>query len=829
MSFSLYLQFFFKELNKNKTKIFGVFFTIFISLFIFSSVTILKNNIENEIENNSRVFLGGDLELSSKNKSLDLKYLESLKKDFFITEIVEFTSILRTKSEKSKTTRIKIIDKFYPLIGNVEVEPNNALVRLRNESGTILVDTATKNNLDLNLGDKIKIQDISYKVTGIIKSLPDIGGVFGFGDYALINRSSLENLEMNNLGAFTNFKYKMIAKNGLNKLPDDLILDKSLSLKYPKDISDNLEKVIENFIYFLSIISASTLLISGIGLKNSLFSFLSSNQLKIAIYKSMGLSSKNIKTLYYLQTFIILIFSSLISYISGLLVISFLDNNFLNNLKVSINPTFNMNEYFLVQGFSIIIFFIFAKPVIEIIEKVQVTDLFRNSTTYLSLDYSRKTIVKICIHVLIFMLGFCLFNVKPKQTGLFFLFFIFVGFFYYFISKINIILLKKINNIKSLSLKIVIKNLQIFRNLNSIVITTMGLGITLILFLGFISFNINKELNDSIPRNAPNYFFLGIQKSELNLFSEQIDKIDIKAERKIVPMISARILAINGIEPNEITNEKNDSFWFINGERRISWSRTPPENNSIIKGKWWNLDQKDNLKISLDYKVALDLGLKIGDSITFNIYGNSISGVITNFRKVNYRDLNINFAILFNPEFASSIPHEFMSTVKFKEKNAVNLNNLLNKLPNLTYVNISEYLTKTKNFINKLFIISIVIASFVILIGLFVISNAVNVLGKLKVYQNLILNILGFEKSKIFKLIILESIILFIPILISSLIFSNVLSYIFIKNIFGIDWFFSFEIFLLISGFFFTALILTFLISNRRFLNFNTYSLLRNQ
>ena len=51
------IQFIIKELNKNKSKIIKVFFTIFISLLIFSSVTILKNSIENEIENNSRIFL----------------------------------------------------------------------------------------------------------------------------------------------------------------------------------------------------------------------------------------------------------------------------------------------------------------------------------------------------------------------------------------------------------------------------------------------------------------------------------------------------------------------------------------------------------------------------------------------------------------------------------------------------------------------------------------------------------------------------------------------------------------------------------------------------
>ena len=61
MYLSKNIQFLIKELNKNKSKITKVFFTIFISLLIFSSVTILKNSIENEIKNNSRVFLGGDL------------------------------------------------------------------------------------------------------------------------------------------------------------------------------------------------------------------------------------------------------------------------------------------------------------------------------------------------------------------------------------------------------------------------------------------------------------------------------------------------------------------------------------------------------------------------------------------------------------------------------------------------------------------------------------------------------------------------------------------------------------------------------------------------
>ena len=89
---------------------------------IFSSVTILKNSIENEIQDNSRVFLGGDLELSAKSNALNDQFLDELKDRFFMTEVVEFTSIIKTANEQNKTTRIKVIDNFYPLIGNVIVE-----------------------------------------------------------------------------------------------------------------------------------------------------------------------------------------------------------------------------------------------------------------------------------------------------------------------------------------------------------------------------------------------------------------------------------------------------------------------------------------------------------------------------------------------------------------------------------------------------------------------------------------------------------------------------------------------------------------------------------
>ena len=828
MYLSKYLKFFIKELNNNKLKISKVFFTLFISLLIFSSITILKNSIENEIDNSSRIFLGGDLELSTKNSALDSDLLDELNKNYFITELFEFTSIIRTNNEESKTIRVKAIDDYYPLIGKVKVEPTDSLKLLQIKPDSILIEKSTKNNLDLNIGDNIKIQNTSFEIVGVIESLPDIGGFFLFGDQALINKSSFKSLKLNNLGSFINFKYKMIKKDRNSELPLKINQNKKIVIKFPDEVGQNLKVTIENFIYFLSMIAASAILISGIGLKNSFYSFLSNNQFNIAIYKSLGLSSKNIKILYYLQTLIILVLCSLIAYSLSLLIIYLLDNSLLKFLNVGLNVKFKINEYLTIQFFSILVFFIFAKPVLDSIDQIQVANLFKNSKTQLNLSLTRKSILEISSLLLIFIFLFCITNVKPQQTAIFFCFFIIISFFYYYLSKFYISILGKMRNIKNLIYKMGIKNLKAYRSLNSITVVTMGLGMTILFFLGILSFNINKQLNTSIPKNAPDYFFLGIQANELNLFSEYVRKNDYKAKQIVVPIISARIEAINNKDPREFIDKKNKSYWFINGERRISWLKDPPANNPVVEGKWWDEDNKNELKLSLDNKVAKDLKLKIGDLITFNIFGNSVSGVIHNFRKVDYRDLNINFAILFNPKYASKIPHEFMSTVKFENEEMVKLNDLLKQLPTVTYIKLSEYINKTKNFLNRLFVVSILISGTVILIGLIVISNALSVIGNLKVYQNLVLRILGFGKLNTVKLIIFESLILFIPIIISSLIFSTIFSYFFVTNFFGINWYFPLSVIFVISSLFLFVFFTTLLISNSKYLNFNAYSLLRN-
>ena len=170
-----------------------------------------------------------------------------------------------------------------------------------------------------------------------------------------------------------------------------------------------------------------------------------------------------------------------------------------------------------------------------------------------------------------------------------------------------------------------------------------------------------------------------------------------------------------------------------------------------------------------------------------------------------------------------------MATSKFKNLANFNETILLNKLPSLSIIKITDYLTKVTDLLNKVFIAVTVISAITIVIGLIVISSAIMVQGKVKEFQNLIFKILGFSKKEIILSSIIEFVIIFSSIILISLFFAVIGSNFIIENIFQITWKFDLLIFLKVTisiGFATLALIM---LTNLNYLNPKVYPLIRNQ
>ena len=835
---SLIFKYALKDLSRNYKKISSIIVTLFISLFILSAIFTIEDSLKKELNDNAKVLLGGDLEIDYNRNQGDLNLVNKVKEFSTVSQMIEFSTMLSTtgrEKNKSLFTRIKTVDEKYPLYGEVVYEPEDAYERMQKEPKTILINESLSKTLKIKINDKVKVQDQSFIVVGIIKSVPDVSGFVAFGDWALAGKQTLEILKLNGIGSFLNYEYKVKFKPSddpekiESKIKDIFKDDQKVKLRFPENSASGLKRIINNFSQFLSLVSISAMLIAGIGIANTLLSFINQNNMSIAVRKAVGFYSGNIKTLYYLQLLILLFIITVISYGSSFLIVPIADKYLSDGLGLNVYPKFSLINFIKIFIVGLLVLIIFSIPTISSIDQVKASNLFRNVFQNLQFYYSKKSVILSFILLSFLVLLFTLGSERPSYSLGYFLAFFVCLIVFFLLSKIIIYLLKKFNFISNISLKVSIKNITQTKSITPITIMSLGLGVTLLLTLALVGTNFKREIARSIPDIAPDYFFVGIQKGEKKKFEQGVYKMNPDANIEIVPMVSSGIVKINGVNPNSYIKPDNDSYWVIGSERRSSWVENIPKDNPILKGEWWDLSKPNQLQISLDAKVAKDFNIELGDIFTLNIYGREIDGEIVNFREVDYRDLSINFAMLFNPQFAKKIPHEYLATAKFKNPDNFDETKMLEVLPSLSMIKIADYLNKVTSVLNKVFIAVTLISGVTIVIGLIVISSAIMVQGKVKEYQNLVFKILGFSKKEIIFSSLIEFIIIFMSVILIAIFFAVVGSKFILENIFELVWKFDFQVLIYLGASIGIVTLILIMLTNLRYLSPKVYPLIRNQ
>jgi putative ABC transport system permease protein len=836
--FSLIIKYAFKDLSRNYKKLSSIIITLFISLFILSAIFTIEDSLKKELNDNARSLLGGDLEIDYNRNVGNLELVNQVKEFTTISQMIEFSTMVSTidrEKNKSLFTRIKTVDTKYPLYGSVDYEPTGAFDRMHNEPNTLLINESLSKNLNLKINEKIKVQDQLFTIIGIVKSVPDVSGFVAFGDWALAGNQTLEILKLNGIGSFLNYEYKVkFNKNDdaekIEKRIENIFKDdQKVKLRYPENSASGLKRIINNFSQFLSLVSISAMLIAGIGIANTLLSFINQNNMSIAVRKAVGFYSGNIKTLYYIQLFILLLVITTFAYGSSFLIVPIVDQYLSDGLGLNVSPVFSILNFIKIFLVGLLVLVIFSIPTISSIDQVKASNLFRNVFQNLEFYYSKKSTALSLILLSLLVLLFSFGSERPIYSLGYFVAFFVCLIVFFLLSKVIIYFLKRFKSTSNISLKVSIKNITQTKSITPITIMSLGLGVTLLLTLALVGTNFQREIAKSIPDIAPDYFFVGIQKGEKEIFEKNIMNMDTNAKIEVVPIVSSGIIKINGINPNTYIQPDNDSFWVIESDRRSSWTDEVPEDNPLTEGKWWDLATPNQLQISLDAEVAKNLNIKLGDVFTLNIYGREIEGKIVNFRAVDYRDLSINFAMLFNPQFANNIPHEYLATAKFETIDKFDENSMLEVLPSLSMIKIADYLNKVTDVLNKVFIAVTLISAVTIIIGLIVISSAIMVQGKVKEYQNLVFKILGFSKKEVILSSLIEFIIIFKSVILIAIFFAVIASKFIMENIFELVWAFDFKVLFnlgLSIGLVTLALII---ITNLKYLSPKVYPLIRNQ
>ena len=152
--------------------------------------------------------------------------------------------------------------------------------------------------------------------------------------------------------------------------------------------------------------------------------------------------------------------------------------------------------------------------------------------------------------------------------------------------------------------------------------TTQVLGVGLCAFLLLFTLMLLRDLGSTMNAYS--------RKHDGNVLvtqatTEQMTEIQNMAAlhdfqvRQSKPYVYAQLTAINSVLLEEFTTRPSESLATLQSAIRLHWSEQIPSNNRVIKGQWWTKNNDNWRQISVEQEVMTDLGLALGDTLSFVI------------------------------------------------------------------------------------------------------------------------------------------------------------------------------------------------------------------
>jgi putative ABC transport system permease protein len=826
-----------RDFSRSYKKLWVIASTLFISLLLLSLTFSVKEALNNEIEANSKELLGGDIQVTSGIDPLPSLVFDELKVLGEVSTAIELATMVSKKGQAPVFTELRAVGDNYPLYGEIVTTPLGASKKifLNMQKPTVLINESIQNLLQLEIGDDVVIMGKSFKVAGLVVSVPDLAESAVFGEFAIISKSSYDKFELSSGGSFLDHEYRIKFNNNIDvskqaSLVESIVAyDDSIETRLPGQSGRSLGRIIDNFSNFLNLVSVSAMIIAGIGISNTLLSFVNQRNTSIAVKKSIGFSSNFIQLMYFYEIILILIGMSVIAYLFGVFSPLLANELLPKSLGIDLQPTVSLIGYLNIFFIGLLVVLIFSIPSLYSISEIKAVALFRNTFQPVSLNFSSKNIILLAILVTILITYFVLQTEQKFYTILYFVAFFITMFIFYGVSKLLISFLRRFHKFSNNGYRIAYRNIVAKKSLAPIMTVSLGIGLTLLLTLSFVANNLKQEISDNIPSMAPDLFFVSIDRDIQPDLESFIKSIDPEVTLEFSPMASASFISLNGTPIEEIVSENNRSAWVVRGDRRISWSEKSNPDNPIIEGEWWEPGNENEMFISMDSRAAYDLGMSINDKITLNILGRDVTGTIKNFREVDYRDISINFAIIINKAFANKLPYEYIGTLKSDMSSNEILAKVVEKFPNVSAIKVDRILSQVSGVLNKIFIAVTGISLIVIVIGLIVIVSAVLVQTTFRRYNNLIYKILGVDFPTILRAMTIEFVLIYLTLVFFALSVAIAGSYLIVENTLQLTW--RFDLGLTLWILLTTALVsfVMILIANKSIFSPKVYPLIRNE
>ena len=730
-----------------------------------SAVGFFTDRVERALVRQATEFLGADLVLSSARtlqhdpEKLAGRYqLQLSQQQIFPTMVMHADAMLLAS--------VKAVDDQYPLKGTLKL--SRALDGIISSSqkppkpGTAWVEARILDSLKINVGDRIEVGNSSLVISHILQQEPDRGGgLISMRPRLLMHQNDLAATEVIQPGSRVNYRYLF---NG-----DEAKIDRFKSWIGEQLLpgqNPSLGGTLTKAQHYLNLSSLLAVILAGVAIAMAAKRYSERHFDSAALMRCMGQSRSNILKLFIVQLLLAGTLTSLIGVGLGWLTqygLVQLLGQLMTNLSATGLPGPGLAPALTGFATGMLVLAGFALPPLLRLSRVAPLRVLRRDLD--PLPASGWLVYGLSGCLMVALLAY-----HSQSIKLTLLLSVGGGLGALLLGLLGWGLLRLISRLSGarsrsvLSWRLALTNLMRHPNAGIGQLIAFSLTLAAMALILLVRADLIDSWQRSLPADAPNHFLINIQSDQVEPLQDYFASQQIQSSG-LYPMVRGRLSHINGVDAQLSLSPKSEGRRAIRRELNLTFSQDTsgdslPLDNQILQGRWWNDSDRGQPRISLEYELARDLGVGVGDRLSFNFGHRQLEAEITSLRSLEWNSMRPNFYVIFAPDALTNLPANYITSFHLDSERRTELVSLMEQFPTLTLLEVEQLLGNIRNIIAQVTLAVEYVLLFVLAAGLMVLFTALASSLDQRLHEGALLRTLGARAALLKRMLLIEFMLL---------------------------------------------------------------------
>ncbi|MBW3696266.1 ABC transporter permease [Vibrio sp. T187] len=636
-------------------------------------------------------------------------------------------------SDKSmQLITVKAVDDAYPLLGDMELTNDVESVH-QVSSGQLWLDERIFSQLEVSIGDNVTIGDADFTVSGRISQEPGLSfNPFQQMPSVLIHKSDVDKTGAIQLGSRVQFRLFLAGSDSeIQTIKDQLELTPSDRWR-DQDSASRTNEMFERTTQYLSLTVAIVVIMAATTLVLTCQHYVASRRKTIAMLKSLGASKRWIIRWLSVQVLLLVSIAAVFGVAIGI-GLEVLLRIPLGELLPTPLPSYGIQPALMSILSSVLIGIpALGIPLIGLVHTSAASVIQSGHQNQES--KAKYLLLLVPVIPMLLMYGDNLL-VWIVIGGIALLFAV--------LALVSMLLLRGIAKLPvSTSMRLALSRINRSPFATGIQFGALSLSLMLLSIIWLVRTDLLTDWQQTLPENAPNAFALNIATYEKDSYLQTLDTENIERSQAY-PIIRGRLSSINGVEANEYAKDTSNTD-ALRREINFTWGETLPDYNDVLEGTW----QPQN-GVSVEEEVATELGIRIGDELTFTINSQTVTATVNTIRHVEWRDMKPNFYFIFSPDVLSSIPSTWLVSFRVDDQHNQLLNDLSRNHPTVSLMDIRKMGDKIQQLLQQIVWSITVLAALGVVAGLLLIFTLLRLSLSQRQQEIRLYRTLGASKKRI--------------------------------------------------------------------------------